>query len=176
MRGARRPLDRGVVRHNQSLPGLEGVDASRRTLHLPSGLLQPAATYVFAFTAFVVGHEPALAATAYVRVAVRPAPYQPRIAGCDRLVSASFPPRPSLCCAQGKLGIPARNWRWLKGYLPYLSLLDFLPRWSFVAPMFLFCLYLLFRLLTWMPEEDYYDRDAAQRSAERERAALKKQM
>ena len=56
---------------NQTLPGLEAVNTSRRTLHLPAGLLQPAATYVFAFTAFVIDaaakgrSEPELASTAY---------------------------------------------------------------------------------------------------------------
>ena len=80
--------------HNQTLPGLEGVNTSRRTLHLPAGLLQPAATYIFAFTAFVIdaeakGSEPELASTAYVRVAVRSEVWQPRIAGCDRLVGST---------------------------------------------------------------------------------------
>ena len=40
--------------HNQTLPGLDAVNTTRRTLLLPAGLLQPAATYVFAFTAYVV--------------------------------------------------------------------------------------------------------------------------
>ena len=39
--------------HNQTLPGLDAINTTRRTLLLPAGLLQPAATYVFAFTAYV---------------------------------------------------------------------------------------------------------------------------
>ena len=38
-------------------------------------------------TAYVEGHEPALASTAYVRVSVRPQEWTPRIDGCDRLVA-----------------------------------------------------------------------------------------
>ena len=80
--------------HNQTLPGLGAVNTTRRTLHLPAGLLQPATTYVFAFTAYVINAaretapdlsapdlEPDLASTAYVRVTVRSKAWQPRIAG-----------------------------------------------------------------------------------------------
>ena len=80
--------------HNQTLPGLGAVNTTRRTLHLPAGLLQPATTYVFAFTAYVINAAretapdlepdlaaPDLASTAYVRVTVRSEAWQPRIAG-----------------------------------------------------------------------------------------------
>ena len=66
---------------------------------------------------------------------------------------------------EGKAGIPARNWRWLCSYIPAFTLLDTLPRGSFVIPMVLLVLYALYKLITSFPDEDYYDRDAAERRA-----------
>ena len=56
--------------HNQTLPGLDAINTTRRTLLLPAGLLQPAATYVFAFTAYVVRCRPGLPLTLILTLAL----------------------------------------------------------------------------------------------------------
>ena len=75
---------------------------------------------------------------------------------------------------EGKMGIPARWWRYFCGYMPALASLDFLPRGTFVAPWVLLFFYGLYKLITSFPDEDYYDRDAAERTAIRAKAASKK--
>ena len=66
---------------------------------------------------------------------------------------------------EGKLGSPARWWRWLVGYLPFLTALDFLPRFTFASLWLLVAVFLLYKLIMSFPDEDYYDRDALERQA-----------
>ena len=68
---------------------------------------------------------------------------------------------------EGKPGMPARWWRSLCARLPPLRLLDLLPRGTFVGAFALGALYLLVKIITYVPYDEYYDKDEGERQAAR---------
>ena len=76
---------------------------------------------------------------------------------------------------EGWLGRPARIWRAAKGYVPVLSHLDFLPRFTFVAIAACVLLFLLYKLLNFGLDDDQFEAMLArQRAVERAEKEKKK--
>jgi thiol-disulfide isomerase/thioredoxin len=64
---------------------------------------------------------------------------------------------------EGNWGRPARIWRTLTKYAPFLHALDGLPRFTFVGMFGLLFIYGIYRVCSWVPEGDFYDMDEEER-------------